>query len=156
MSNEKYSLVTEKYRDNVSKFFGEEHAADIDTSGKQKKPFQKTTNVEKIRIDLLKNPLTDKEKRRLAKGLNVNNKTCYKGVCFEPQMFKDQKATNKYCADFTFRKCHIKIKRRDTAEEAAYAWNCLIIYLFGDHTNMDEVYLNKLPEHSKAKDWFYE
>lgn len=151
MANEKFRKDKKKFKNNVEKFFGEEHAENIDASGEQKRPFERILSISKIKEDIIENPLTDKEKQALQRGLNSNNKTGYKGVSYEKKLFKDGDVTGWYCANITFRGQTLKITRSKSPEDAASAWNNAVIDIFGDH--IENLYLNKLPEHSQAGKW---
>ena len=154
MANEKYRINAEKKKNEVEKWFGPDAAKGMDTSGEQKKPFERIISLDKVADDIQKNPLTEREIKNLQRGPNKRNKTGYKGVCFEPKVFKNGPDTNKYPANLTFRNQTIKLSRFDTAEDAAHAYNNAVIHLFSDI--VPDLFLNDLPEHSQAKKWIKE
>lgn len=74
------------------------------------------------------NPVDQQHNR----SIQINNKTGYKGVCFD-------KSRNKYMASIALKGKQYNLGRYDTAEEAALAYNESALRLHGKEASLNEI-----------------
>ena len=72
------------------------------------------------------------EKNYFNRCLQSNNKTGFKGVCFD-------KERRKYMASIQYKKKQMNLGRFNTAEEAARAYNAAAIKLHGEYAWLNQV-----------------